>query len=195
MKTSDRLVLDALHREARNWLTPAQWQEVEKAVVDAGGILAVDGFARQIIEKAARQSFGGDRSAAGRYAAGIRWGKGGGSSGAGGAAGGAGAKPTINASDYGTAGKAAAEAQAEAKASGSAQNAKDIDEAVSQLGLSQKRDAEGDKFGAWEAASQAQFLAGKVAERRGVGKAIKRFNKILTDLVLRLTDKFYGEAA
>ena len=74
MKSADRLVLDALHREARNWMTNAQWAEVVDAVEKAGGVREVQGFAREVLAKAARQSFGGNRSAAGAYAASIRWG-------------------------------------------------------------------------------------------------------------------------
>lgn len=70
---SDRIVLDALHRNARNWMTDAEWQQVEAAVVKAGGVLKVQGWERSVLEKAAKQSFGGDRSAAGRYAAQQRW--------------------------------------------------------------------------------------------------------------------------
>ena len=72
MNSSDRLVLDALKAQVK--YSKQDWALIEDAVEKAGGIMNVDGVARTMLEKAAKQSFGGNRSAAGRYAAGIRWG-------------------------------------------------------------------------------------------------------------------------
>ena len=51
-----------------------QWTLVEREVEKAGGVDKVDGYTGVLLRDAiAKASFGGDRSAAGRHAANIRW--------------------------------------------------------------------------------------------------------------------------
>lgn len=73
MNSSDRIVLDALKAQVK--YSEQDWALIEDAVEKAGGIINVDGVARTMLEKAT-QSFGGNRSAAGAYAAHVRWGQG-----------------------------------------------------------------------------------------------------------------------
>jgi hypothetical protein len=76
MDQANRFALDALHHDALAFVSEHEWQQIVVEVEKAGGLLNVDGYALTILKKAAeRKSFGGDRSAAGRYAAQARWGK------------------------------------------------------------------------------------------------------------------------
>lgn len=68
---ADGFVLKALRPFAD--LSDIDWEILVEEVATAGGIANVEGFAKTVLEKA--KSFGGDRSAAGRYAAQVRWGK------------------------------------------------------------------------------------------------------------------------
>lgn len=56
------------------------WNLMVDEVVKAGSIRQTTGYTAGILAKAAKQSFGGNRSAAGQYAARVRWGSRGGSS-------------------------------------------------------------------------------------------------------------------
>ena len=74
MDKADKLVLDTLYGEARKWMTDTEWRDVVAEVEKAGGIVNVGGVARATLEKAVtHMSFGGSRSAAGAYAARVRW--------------------------------------------------------------------------------------------------------------------------
>lgn len=53
--------------------TDDQWLLVIDEVAKAGGVRQTGGYAGEVLRKAAKQSFGGNRSAAGRYAAEQRW--------------------------------------------------------------------------------------------------------------------------
>lgn len=213
MRSADRIVLDALHREARNWLTPAQWQEVEDAVEKAGGVVNTTGYARSIIEKAARQSFGGNRSAAGAYAANVRWqrakggdakaGTGGGTATAGSSAGG-GEDEEFD----GTHGTAMKEGQAARDAIGLVTTTRGVetgnaaqrtakanyDSANASLRESEKNEKAGDKFGAWMKAEEAHGLIDQILDlpiSAAARAAFERFKGATKALVSRLTDKFY----
>lgn len=71
----DWYLLEVLRKTTLADVPDAHWEIICKQVVDAEGIVNLSGQARQIVfdgvEKA--KSFGGDRSAAGRYAATMRW--------------------------------------------------------------------------------------------------------------------------
>lgn len=56
-------------------LSDAEWGMLVKEVQQAGGVANLEGFARDAIVTALlkAKSFGGDKSAAGRYAANMRW--------------------------------------------------------------------------------------------------------------------------
>lgn len=71
MTEADALVLKALEPSARAFVDEAEWSEILAAVEKAGGVRQVDGYAKAVLEKA--KSFGGNRSAAGSYAARMRW--------------------------------------------------------------------------------------------------------------------------
>lgn len=75
MATADERILDVLRGSVLNHIEESEWQDIRKAVVDAGGIRQVDGYARTVVHGAIEKarSFGGDRSQAGRYAATVRW--------------------------------------------------------------------------------------------------------------------------
>ena len=81
MQKADRLALERLRPNTD--ASAAEWDLLVKAVIKAGGIRNVSGYAKDLLEKAAKQSFGGNRSAAGAYAASIRWGNRGGAKGGG----------------------------------------------------------------------------------------------------------------
>ena len=75
IETADLHVLDALHHFALEFVSEQEWIGVVSEVRKAGGIRNTEGYARLILEKATaqRQSFAGNRSAAGSYAANMRW--------------------------------------------------------------------------------------------------------------------------
>lgn len=213
MTPADRLVLDALHQEARNWLTPAQWQEVENEVAKAGGVVHTTGYARTIIEKAARQSFGGNRSAAGAYAANIRWqrakggdaksGTGGGTATAGGSTGG-GEDEEFD----GTHATAMKEGQKARDAIGLTTTSRGVttgnaaqrtakehfNSAHDSLRESEKNEKAGDKMGAWMRAEEAHGFIDQILDLplgAAALDAFGRFKGATKALVGRLTDKFY----
>lgn len=75
MKQADRLLLDGLRSTVLADIPQSHWEEVEKAVEDAGDVREVSGYARTIVFDAievAKASFA-TRSEAGRYAANMRW--------------------------------------------------------------------------------------------------------------------------
>ena len=75
MKQSDRILLDGLRSTVLADIPQSHWEEVEKAVEDAGDVREVSGYARTIVFDAievAKASFA-TRSEAGRYAANMRW--------------------------------------------------------------------------------------------------------------------------
>lgn len=69
MKKADEILLKRLQPFALAFVSESDWALLEKAVDEAGSILAVDATARYIIEKASFAS----RSEAARYAANMRW--------------------------------------------------------------------------------------------------------------------------
>jgi hypothetical protein len=75
MTTPDDRILAVLRQTVLSHIDESEWQGIEKAVVDAGGIRQVEGYARTVVHGAIEKakSFGGDRSQAGRYAANVRW--------------------------------------------------------------------------------------------------------------------------
>jgi hypothetical protein len=75
MKQSDRILLDGLRSTVLADIPQSHWEEVEKAVEDAGDVREVSGYARTIVFDAievTKASFA-TRSEAGRYAANMRW--------------------------------------------------------------------------------------------------------------------------
>lgn len=86
LSLADDMVLDSLRPMVD--ATDEQWSLLVQETVKAGGVKNLTGYAKDLLEKAAKQSFGGDRSAAGRYAAQARWARRGGGGGTSQAAGG-----------------------------------------------------------------------------------------------------------
>ena len=92
MNQRDKDVLDAMHQTLVKFLSEPEIQLLHQEVEKAGGVAKTTGYARELLEKSAAimagavasRSFGGNRSAAGQYAARMRWGRSGGSSGGGG---------------------------------------------------------------------------------------------------------------
>lgn len=79
VQKADMLVLERLYPHAN--MTFEQWNLLVDEVVKAGSVKNVNGYAADVIAKAAKQSFGGNRSAAAQYAANVRWGHKGGKGG------------------------------------------------------------------------------------------------------------------
>lgn len=187
---ADKMVLKAMHDSALEVMTLPEWIGVIKEVAKAGGIRNLDGYALVALEKA-KQSFGGDRSAAGRYAAQQRWSKRTGVS--------DGAVATKNPAGAGEAmnmemiGKTHDEAISAVGAS--TPTGKKLVEAKTKLDESRKADVTGDAFGAWEKASQAAFDVEQLAGQRGASSIVKRLSGMLQRLVSDLTDAFYAEQA
>ena len=71
MTEADDLVLKALEPSALTFVSQQEWAEIRAAVEQAGGVRQVEGYAKTVLEKA--KTFGGNRSAAGSYAARMRW--------------------------------------------------------------------------------------------------------------------------
>lgn len=71
----DRLILESLRTTTLSHWSDAEWGRLTKEVERVGGVTNLEGFARDAIIEALKkaQSFEGDRSAAGRYAANMRW--------------------------------------------------------------------------------------------------------------------------
>lgn len=71
----DHLILEALRKSTLSHLPDAEWGMLTSEVDRVGGIVNLEGYARDAIAEAVQKakSFGGDRSAAGRYAANMRW--------------------------------------------------------------------------------------------------------------------------
>jgi len=81
MNEKDKNVLDAMAPALSQILTEQQIGFLHEEVEKAGGIMNTTGVARELLEKTAAAivagvgtSFGGNRSAAGAYAARVRWG-------------------------------------------------------------------------------------------------------------------------
>lgn len=190
LPAADKMVLKALHNSALKTMSLLEWIGVVKEVQTAGGIRNLDGYALTALEKA-KQSFGGDRSAAGRYAAQVRWGKRTQTS--------EGAVATKNPAGAGEAmnmemvGKTHDEAISAVGAS--TPTGKKLTEAKGKLEEAQKADKEGDAFGAWEKASQAAFDVEQVSQQRGAPSIVRRLSSMLERLVSDLTDAFYAEEA
>ena len=198
MKSADQLVLDALYRETHGWISNAEWLGVVKAVEEAGSIEATTGFPRDILVKAAR-SFGGDRSAAGRYAAQMRWSRSGGS-GSGKVESGylsepkrATPKPPPTHAEVYAATNAAKQSVADRRFDDPMrQKVQSADTAAhSAMG----HDKAGRKLDAWERASTAAFDADVAAKMQGAPKAVKLFAEVLARMVLHLTDKYHSREA
>lgn len=218
-------VLYALHHTALEIVSDQEWLGVIGEVRKAGGIRNVDGYARFVLEQAtqqvvlekAAQNFGGNRSAAGSYAANMRWrGSNNGGLGAaqtqarqaaeskfGGPKGGAkvsdGAVATSNPAGAGEAmnmekiGEASTAAIASVGADSPAGKA--IAGANKDLAASRKADVNGNSFDAWNSAASAEFAVRPHAEARGAKAAVKRLHGMLERLVLDMTDAFYAERA
>lgn len=208
-------VLYALHHTALQIVSDQEWLGVIGEVRKAGGIRNVDGYARFVLEQAtqqivlekaaqAKQSFGGNRSAAGAYAANQRWGRrttdAGGTRGSGGGAKVSdGAVATSNPAGAGEAmnmekiGEASTAAIASVGADSPAGKA--ITGANKDLAASRKADVNGNSFDAWNSAASAEFAVRPHAEARGAKAAVKRLHGMLQRLVLDMTDAFYAERA
>lgn len=193
MKNADRRVLHALHDAALDLMSDREWLAVIGEVEKAGGVLSVDGYARTALQKAAvhKQSFNGNRSAAGAYAASVRWGKGGGRKVSDGAV------PTSNPAGAGEAmnmglildqHSTAIAAVGKDSAAGKA-----LQSAYKDLGESRKADLEGRAFDAWNSASSAEFAVRPFAQARGAKPALKKYHGMLEQLVLDMTDAYYTE--
>ena len=224
-------VLYALHHTALQIVTDQEWLGVIGEVRKAGGIRNVDGYARFVLEQAtqqivlekaaqqAKQTFGGNRSAAGQYAANQRWGA------RAAAAGGAppnppnagriaaearwgGAKDKAKVSDGAVATSnpaGAGEAMNMEKINGALQDAlvgsRSVEERMAiagankDLAASRKADVNGNSFDAWNSAASAEFAVRPHAQARGAKAPIKRLHGMLERLVLDMTDAFYAERA
>lgn len=81
MTPAERLFLDTIRPFAN--ATDSEWAAIESIVANGTPVTALEGVANTMVKdamiKAERQSFGGNRSAAGAYAASVRWGNRGGS--------------------------------------------------------------------------------------------------------------------
>lgn len=81
MTPAERLFLDTIRPFAN--ATDSEWAAIESIVANGTPVTALEGVAKTMVKdamiKAERQSFGGNRSAAGAYAASVRWGNRGGS--------------------------------------------------------------------------------------------------------------------
>ena len=185
---ADRLVLKALHSDALQVMSLLEWIGVIKQVAAQGGIRNTTGYAQVALQKA--KDFGGDRGAAGRYAAQMRWAraKGGVSDGAVATSNPAGAGEAMNMEKIGEAHTSAISA-----VGADTPNGKKLVEAQSALKESRKADVRGDTFTAWEKASQAAFSVSQVASERGAPREVRRLSSMLEQLVLDLTDAFYAE--
>lgn len=208
-------VLYALHHTALEIVSEQEWLGVICEVRKAGGVRHVNGYARFVLEQAtqqivlekaaqAKQSFGGNRSAAGAYAANQRWGRRTTTAGgAGGSGGGAkvsdGAVATSNPAGAGEAmnmekiGEASTAAIASVGADSPAGKA--IVGANKDLAASRKADVNGNSFDAWNSAASAEFAVRPHAEARGAKAAVRRLHGMLQRLVLDMTDAFYAERA
>lgn len=196
MNNADRTVLNALHRNARNWMTAAEWQQVEAAVEKAGGVLKVQGWERTVLEKAAKQSFGGDRSAAGRYAAQQRWARRGGTDATAGKGGAASSSAASGDATWEQFDKVGLEAKASIPSQGLPSPMRQlVDSAVDKGRAAKLLDVSGKPRDAWEKASVGAFDAEKAANMRGAPKPVKRLAEIMANLVLKLTDAYYAAQA
>ena len=225
-------VLYALHHTALQIVTDQEWLGVIGEVRKAGGIRNVDGYARFVLEQAtqqivlekaaqqAKQTFGGNRSAAGQYAANQRWGaraaaaggappnppnagriaaeaRWGGakdkakvSDGAVATSNPAGAGEAMNMEKIGVASSAAIDSVGKDSPAGKA-----IAGANKDLAASRKADVNGNSFDAWNSAASAEFAVRPHAQARGAKAPIKRLHGMLERLVLDMTDAFYAERA
>jgi hypothetical protein len=188
---ADKLLLKQLHKSALEIMTLPEWIAVIREVEKAGGIRNVDGYAFTAIEKA--KSFGGDRGAAGRYAAQIRWGRN-----SGGAGGRDGSVATQNPAGKGDVMNhekiAAVHAEAMGAATSDGERAA-LTSASENLKASRTADVRGDALGAWERASQAEFTVSELSQQRGASSPVRRLARMLKELVLDLTDEYYAMRA
>lgn len=214
-------VLYALHHTALEIVSDQEWLSVIGEVRKAGGIRNVDGYARFVLEQAtqqivlekAAQNFGGNRSAAGAYAANMRW-RGSNSGGIeaaqtqarqaaeskfGGKKVSDGAVATSNPAGAGEAmnmGKISEASTAAIASVGTDSPAgKAIAGANKDLAASRKADVNGNSFDAWNSAASAEFAVRPHAQARGAKAAVKRLHGMLERLVLDMTDAFYAERA
>jgi hypothetical protein len=194
MDNADLRLLYALHHSALEIVSEREWIGVIDEVRKAGSVLKVEGYAQIVLQKAAqRQSFGGNRSAAGAYAASVRWGKrgkGGTSDGAVATSNPAGAGETMNMEKIGETHSAAIAAVGADSPAG-----RELVVAQKEVKAASKADVNGDAFGAWNLASAAEFRVRPLAEARGAKGAVKRLHEMLKRLVVDYTDAFYAEAA
>jgi hypothetical protein len=172
-------------------MTLPEWIAVIREVEKAGGIRNVDGYAFTAIQKA--KSFGGDRGAAGRYAANIRWGRN-----SGGAGGRDGSVATQNPAGKGDVMNHEKIAAVHAEAMGAATSDAErttLASAATDLKASRTADVRGDALGAWERASQAEFKVEQLSQQRGASSPVRRLARMLKELVLDLTDEYYAMRA
>lgn len=192
LSLGERTVLKTLQPEMLKMMTMTEWVSIVRKADNAGSLSALDPYAMEVLTKAARRSFGGNRSAAGSYAANIRWGRsnggGGGSSQiqSGSVAGGA--KSGANYSDIDD----ATDKAMGTVAPGSKQ-ATELETAKREVAEAKAADVGGKPLDAWERASQAEFRVGALASVRGASMELKRLANMLRQLVLDLTDAYFAE--
>jgi len=74
MKLADQMLLAQIREKLLGHIDDGQWRMIETEVENAGGVKETEGYAGTILKDAVNKaSFGGDRSAAGRFAAEQRW--------------------------------------------------------------------------------------------------------------------------
>jgi len=74
MKLADQMLLAQIREKLLGHIDDGQWRMIETEVENAGGVKETKGYAGTVLKDAiVKASFGGDRSAAGRYAAEQRW--------------------------------------------------------------------------------------------------------------------------
>ena len=74
MRLADQFLLAQIRERLLSHIPDDQWKLVEEEVDKAGGVREVEGYTGVLLKDAiSKASFGGDRSAAGRYAANQRW--------------------------------------------------------------------------------------------------------------------------
>lgn len=189
LSRGERLVLKSIHPEMLRMMPMAEWLAIVRKADDAGSLKALDGYAMEALTKAAQRSFGGNRSAAGAYAANIRWSRSGGQTG-----GGSGKieseRVSTGAANYEEIDNATNAAIG--AASGSSER-KELEEARTETREAKRADVEGRPLDAWERASQASFRVDALASLRGASMELRRLSNMLKQLVLDLTDAYYAD--
>lgn len=194
---ADQDVLDAMQPVLEGFMSEDEIALLYAEVEKASGIVNTTGVARENLEKAAAiiagaiatRSFGGNRSAAGQYAARVRWGSGSSSP--------VGQKTTspVGASEWKEVDSAGAQALSDIDAtlgSGHPEHQR-VSEAIGLLRMSRRADKDGEGEVLPDAAARAHRDAGTagmmltIASRvKGVPESVGRFSKIVNDIAAKL---------